>query len=89
MNEMNAFHMLREAFLLSVLLPAPILILGLVVGVAISFVQAITQIHEPSLVFIPKLAVSTLALLVGGQWMMNLLVQYTTRLLTQLPHVVR
>lgn len=89
MSDLQTYQIMREAFMLSLLLPAPVMVLGLIVGVLVSFIQAVTQIHEPTLVFIPKMVVTALALLVGGHWMMSLLVNFTARLLQAVPAMVR
>jgi flagellar biosynthetic protein FliQ len=51
--------------------------------------QAATQIHESTLVFVPKLLIIMLALLVLSPWMINVMVTYTSGLLTNIPTYVR
>ncbi|MVO99145.1 MULTISPECIES: flagellar biosynthesis protein FliQ [Paenibacillus] len=63
---------------------APILIIALVVGLAISIFQATTQIQEQTLAFVPKIVAVLLAVLVFGPWMLNTLVDYTFNLLNNL-----
>lgn len=89
MSGFNAFDLIRQALWLSLLLPAPILLVGLVVGLGISVLQAASQIHENTLVFVGKLAVSAAVLLLTGHWMLSTLVDFTRRLLLMIPHVVR
>jgi flagellar biosynthetic protein FliQ len=63
----------------------PILLVGLVIGLAVSIFQAVTQIQDAALAFLPKL-VGTLAVLVLlGHWMLSQLVAFTTALLARLP----
>ncbi len=68
---------LRDAMSVAVKLSAPMLILGMVVGVVVAIFQAVTQIHEQSLGFILKLIVIIALLLLGGNWMLNVLQDYT------------
>ncbi len=75
----------REAITLTLLVAAPMLILGLVVGVAISIIQAVTQIQEMTLTFVPKIVVVALAFLIFLPWIINMLVGFTTRLFTNIP----
>lgn len=55
MNETEIVDIAREAILLTMVIGAPVMIVGLVVGVAIALVQALTQIQEMTLVFVPKI----------------------------------
>jgi flagellar biosynthetic protein FliQ len=55
MNETEIVDMAREAIMLTIVIGAPVMIVGLVVGVAIALVQALTQIQEMTLVFVPKI----------------------------------
>jgi flagellar biosynthesis protein FliQ len=75
----------REAIMLTLLVSAPMLIFGMVVGLAISIVQAVTQIHEMTLTFIPKIIAVALALLIFLPWMINLIVDFTARLINSIP----
>ncbi len=67
------------------LLAAPILGLGLAVGLVVSVLQATTQINEQTLSFLPKLAAMLVGLLFFGPWMLATLVDFTRRLLIALP----
>ncbi len=67
----------------------PILAVVMVVGLAVSLFQALTQINEMTLTFVPKLAVVGVLLLVMGPWMLGTLVDYTTQLIELMPQVVR
>ncbi len=62
MNETEIIETARQAILISIEIGAPILIVGLIVGVAIALVQALTQIQEITLVFVPKILAIFLAL---------------------------
>jgi flagellar biosynthetic protein FliQ len=75
----------REAIMLTLMVAAPMLILGLLVGVAISILQAVTQIQEMTLTFVPKIIAVSFAFLVFLPWIINMLVGFTTRLITNIP----
>jgi len=79
----------REALLLTLVVAAPLLGLALIVGVLISIFQAITQIQEMTLTFIPKIVVILLALIVFGPWMLRLLMNFTTNLFLNLPNYMK
>ncbi|MBM3215085.1 flagellar biosynthesis protein FliQ [Candidatus Poribacteria bacterium] len=67
----------REAFLTAMLVSAPVLGTALVVGLLVSILQAITQIHELTLTFIPKILAITAVLLLLLPWVLQVLVTYT------------
>lgn len=71
---------LRDALGVAIKLSAPMLILGLAVGVIIAIFQAVTQIHEQSIGFIFKILVVIVVLLIGGGWMLETLQDYTREL---------
>ena len=80
-----AMRTLRTAMLLA----APPLVAGLVVGVAVSIFQSVTQIQEQTLVLIPKMVAVIVVLLIAMPWMLQLLVNFTVQLYTNLPNYVR
>lgn len=55
MNETELIDMAREAIMLTIVISAPVMLVGLVIGVTIALVQALTQIQEMTLVFVPKI----------------------------------
>jgi len=64
MNENEVVDLIREAIWLSIKMSAPIMLIGLLVGVSVALVQALTQIQEVTLVFVPKILAIFLALFV-------------------------
>ncbi|MBI5017376.1 MAG: flagellar biosynthesis protein FliQ [Deltaproteobacteria bacterium] len=70
----------RQALEMTVLLAAPVLLTSLVVGVLISIFQAVTQIQEQTLSFVPKFLAVIVVFLVTLPWSMDLLIRYTTEL---------
>jgi flagellar biosynthetic protein FliQ len=79
----------REALLVTLLIAAPLLGLALLVGVIISIFQAVTQIQEMTLTFVPKIIVVMLAVVVFGPWMLRILLNFTTTLLLNLPEYMK
>jgi flagellar biosynthetic protein FliQ len=66
----------------------PLLVAGLLVGIVVSVFQAVTQIQEQSLSFIPKIIVTAVVLMVAGPWMLNQLLTYTEDLFRAIPTLV-
>lgn len=75
----------REAIMTALILAAPMLLAGLLVGLAISILQAVTQVNEMTLTFIPKILAVALAMMFSLPWMINRLVAFTTQLINSLP----
>jgi flagellar biosynthetic protein FliQ len=63
---------------------APVLLVSMAIGLFISLFQAVTQINEMTLTFVPKIVAVVGALVVFGPWMMNSLLTYTTQLFSTL-----
>jgi flagellar biosynthetic protein FliQ len=78
-----------RALWVTLLVSGPILGLGLAVGVAVSIFQAVTQIQEMTLTFIPKILAIFVAILVFGKWMMLILLNFTSNLWVNLPSYVK
>jgi flagellar biosynthetic protein FliQ len=78
-----------EAVQLAMLLSAPLLGVGLVVGLLIAVLQATTQIQEMTLSFVPKILSVLLALLVAAPWMLDKMSAFTTQIITSIPQFVR
>lgn len=71
-----ALYVCRQAILTVMLIAGPLLLAGLVVGVVISLFQAVTQIHEMTLTFIPKVLAVVIVLLLLMPWMIRLLLAF-------------
>jgi flagellar biosynthetic protein FliQ len=89
MTYATALSLGREAIFIALLVCAPALLLGLVTGLAVSIFQAVTQIQEPTLAFIPKIVVVALAILLFGPFMLALLTDFTSRVFAGIPNLVR
>ena len=80
-----AVALIQKALLLAILLAAPMLIFGLVAGVLISVLQAVTQVQEMTLTFIPKMLAIAAALFIFGQWILITLMSFTREIFSLLP----
>ena len=78
----------RQALELMLIVSAPLLLVALALGLAVSFFQAITQLNEQTLSFLPKLVGVALTLIVAGPWMISTLVDYLQRTLQSIPQMV-
>ena len=89
MTQDMAIQVGREALFMVMLVSAPMLGLGLIVGVIVSIFQATTQIQEQTLVFVPKIIATFVAILLFGPWILGMLVDYTREILTSFNSVIR
>lgn len=84
MNEGDLAVFAREALIILLKLTGPVLLVGLVVGLAVSMLQALTQINEHTLVFIPKLIAVCATIAIMGGFMMQTLSDYTRTVFDQI-----
>jgi len=89
MTELFALEIGRNALMMTVMLAAPMMGAALVVGLLVSVFQALTQINEQTLTFVPKILAVFAAMVVTGPWLLNSLVNYTAGLFSMLPNMVR
>lgn len=78
--EQYLLDMARDAMMTILKVSAPVLLIGLIVGLAVSIFQATTQIQEQSLHFVPKIVAMLVALLLLGSWMLTVLKEFTLRM---------
>ncbi len=79
---------LNDALYLVILLVTAIVLPSLIIGLIVSIFQAATSINEQTLSFLPRLIVTLLALMYGGHWMVQTVMDYTTNLFLSIPTVV-
>ncbi|MFT9494995.1 flagellar biosynthesis protein FliQ [Anaerosolibacter sp.] len=84
MSEGVIIELFQQAMFNVIILSAPMLLLGLVVGLAVSIFQATTQIQEATLAFVPKILAVLLAFIVFGPWLLATAVDYTQELFLNL-----
>lgn len=84
MNEAMIIELGQQTMFTILLLSAPMLVLGLIVGLAVSIFQATTQIQEATLAFIPKIIVVMGSVVVFGPWLLSILINFTLKLYTNM-----
>ncbi|MDI6799703.1 MAG: flagellar biosynthesis protein FliQ [Actinomycetota bacterium] len=89
MTEGMVMEMGRRTLILVLQITLPILTFTLIAGLAISIFQAVTQVHEFTLTFIPKVFAAISALVIFGPWMLGLLLSFTSRILIDLPNFIK
>jgi flagellar biosynthetic protein FliQ len=89
MSQDLVVQLFRELLKSTLILMAPMLIVSIIVGMLVSIFQAATQIHEMTLVFVPKILAIVLCLMVLFPWMMNFAISYTANILTNIPVYVK
>ncbi len=80
---------MAETVRITLLISAPVLLVGLVVGVVISLFQAVTQVQEMTLTFVPKIVACLITLVAALPWMINLLLTFTQNLFNNIPNYVK
>jgi flagellar biosynthetic protein FliQ len=85
MNAQMVLSMGQDALLMLLMVSAPVLGAALLVGLLVSVFQAVTQIHEATLAFVPKLVAVIAVFAIAGPWMLTMLVEYIRRILESIP----
>jgi flagellar biosynthetic protein FliQ len=85
MTEQMAIYLTSHTLTTALLVSAPMLLAGLVVGVLISIVMAVTQINEMTLTFVPKIIVTVLALMYFLPWMSRMLIDFVRQMFMIIP----
>jgi flagellar biosynthetic protein FliQ len=80
---------MAETIRVTLMISAPVLLVGLIVGVVISLLQAVTQVQEMTLVFVPKIVACLIVLVAALPWMINLLVSFTHHLFSNIPNYIK
>ena len=89
MNDDFILNLGTEALKVTVFLAGPMLAVAMVVGIVISLIQAVTQINEATLTFIPKILAIAIVLILSGPWMVETITHYTIDLIQHFPDFVR
>jgi flagellar biosynthesis protein FliQ len=85
----EAIFIVRSGVLQILMMAAPMLIVGLGVGLIISILQATTSIQEQTLTFIPKIAAILGSIIIFGPWILSSMTQFTFRLFLRIPEMVK
>ena len=88
MNQDVVINISMQALQLAFMVAMPLLLVALVVGLVVSVFQAVTQIQEQTLSFIPKILGLVAVIAIAGPWMLGTVVDWTTELWTQIPTFV-
>ena len=88
MSQDVALQLVSKMFMMALIICGPVLGITLLVGVLVSVIQVVTQIHDTSLTFIPKLLTAGICLLFFGGWMLHKMVQYATGLWSSIPGLI-
>ena len=89
MTPSEVITLAQNAVVITLLLSAPLLLVGMVVGIIIALFQATTQIQEMTLTFVPKILAVMLTLIFFASWMITKMVNYTEDLFNNLPFLIR
>lgn len=79
---------LRDALFLVILLVSAVIVPSLLIGLIVAVFQAATSINEQTLSFLPRLIVTLLALIAGGHWLVQKIMDFTIRLVQSIPSVI-
>lgn len=85
MTPQAAVDLAREALVIATLIAAPVLVAGMVVGLAIGLLQALTQIQEQTVAFVPKLLAMVVVAGLSLPWVLTRLMEYAHALITNIP----
>ena len=88
MAQETVIYLAREALSVALLVAAPMLGLGMLVGIAVSILQAITQIQEQTLTFVPKIIAVMIAIIIFGPLMLTIITEFTQNLYSELPNFI-
>lgn len=77
MDSSEAINLGRQAIVLMLVVSAPVLVVGLVVAAVVGLLQALTQVQEQTLSFVPKIIAMLIAAVVFGPWMLTRLVEFS------------
>jgi flagellar biosynthetic protein FliQ len=88
MNPDVAVDLGREAVNMALMIGAPVVVAGLIVGFVVGLLQAVTQVQEQAVSFVPKLIVMVVVLSLALPWLVSEMVQYSRDLITNIPNTL-
>lgn len=89
MNAGDVVNLGRDLLMLTLYLSVPVMLVAMIIGLVVSVFQAMTQIQEQTLTFVPKIIGILVAMLLLLPWSLQLIVEYTIRLVQEMPNFVR
>lgn len=88
MDAQDAVELVRHALWVALMISAPVLVAGMVVGLVIGFLQALTQIQEQTVTFVPKIVAMGLTLMLTLPWVLIQLLEYSHELIANIPNML-
>ena len=88
MNQDIVITLIQKMFVLTLEVSVPILLSGMVIGLAISVFQTVTQIQESTLTFVPKILGGIIILIILMPWMVNLFITYVNEFMDTIPQLI-
>lgn len=85
MTPNEAIDLVRDAILMSLIIAAPLLLIGMVVGLGIGLIQALTQIQDQTVSTVPKLLAMTIAIIICLPWLTDRMLEYSRNLYQEIP----
>ena len=89
MDQDTVIHLSQQAMELAMKVGGPLMLVGLAIGLIVSVFQAVTQIQEQTLTFVPKIIAVFMVLLITGGWIIGEIQQFTQETYTTVDHLVR
>ncbi|HEY8311056.1 MAG: flagellar biosynthesis protein FliQ [Gemmatimonadales bacterium] len=88
MSHVLVVDLARNMIMTALLIAAPMLVVALAVGLVVSIIQAVTQIQEQTLSFVPKLVAVAVTFIIALPWIIQIMVKYTSELFRSLPSMI-
>lgn len=88
MDAQQAIDLIREAIATALWLGAPLLLVALLAAVVVGFIQALFQMHDPTISFVPKLVATVVAIVLCLPWLLERLIEYSQVLITHIPQTI-
>lgn len=83
MSDVTLVQLVKDTFVTTLIVVAPMLLISMIVGLTISIIQVVTSIHDPTLSFVPRMLSMVIVVLVLISWMMGQVTSFTTHLFSQ------
>lgn len=87
MDESFVLQITGQCLYLILILSAPMLMAALVVGLVISILQAVTQVQEQTLSFVPKIIATFMAIIITGSWIASMVASFAIQIITYIPNL--
>ena len=82
-------YVFRNSIMQLIVIAFPVLLIGMIVGLIVSVIQATTSLQEQTLTFVPKIIAILVTIIFLGPWMITSMVQFTIRIINMIPQMVR